>query len=79
MVNKKAIKLGSIASYASDYFNYIANVLAQIDTTEVEDFIKQLLLAREREATIYFIGNGGSAATASHFANDIGIGYKAEG
>ena len=30
--------------------------------------------ARKRKATIFFIGNGGSAATASHFANDISIG-----
>ena len=30
--------------------------------------------ARERGATIFFIGNGGSAATSSHFANDLGYG-----
>lgn len=77
MINEYAIKSGSIASYASDYFKYIANVLSQIDTSEVEIFIQQLLAARERGSTIYFIGNGGSAATASHFANDIGIGTRA--
>jgi D-sedoheptulose 7-phosphate isomerase len=27
---------------------------------------------------IFFIGNGGSAATASHFANDIGIGTRSK-
>jgi D-sedoheptulose 7-phosphate isomerase len=30
--------------------------------------------ARNKEASVFFIGNGGSAATASHFANDIAIG-----
>ena len=32
--------------------------------------------ARERGSSIFFIGNGGSAATASHFANDIAIGTR---
>ena len=32
--------------------------------------------SRERGAHIFFIGNGGSAATASHFANDISIGTR---
>ena len=31
---------------------------------------------RERGSTIFFIGNGGSAATASHFANDLAFGTK---
>ncbi len=35
-----------------------------------------LVEARERGARIFFIGNGGSAATAAHFANDIGIGSQ---
>ena len=30
----------------------------------------------ERESSIFFIGNGGSAATASHFANDMAIGTR---
>ena len=33
-----------------------------------------LLTARENGATIFFMGNGGSAATASHFANDLAFG-----
>lgn len=35
-----------------------------------------LLDVRERDATVWFIGNGGSASTASHFANDLTIGTK---
>ena len=33
-----------------------------------------MLKARSRSSTIFFIGNGGSAATASHFANDLAFG-----
>jgi len=35
------------------------------------------LTARKNKKTIFFAGNGGSAATASHFAQDLGeVGRK---
>ena len=61
-------------AFAGAYLDYLTSVLKTIDTREIGQFIETLLDARERGATIYFIGNGGSAATASHFANDIAIG-----
>jgi len=61
-------------NFSEAYLSYLMSVLKNIDTKEIGQFIKMLLEARERSATIYFIGNGGSAATASHFANDISIG-----
>ncbi len=61
-------------AFAGAYLDYLASVLKAIDTREIGRFVEILLDARERGATIYFIGNGGSAATASHFANDIGLG-----
>ena len=61
-------------AFASSYLDYLTSVLKTIDTREIGQFIETLLDARERGANIYFIGNGGSAATASHFANDIAIG-----
>ena len=61
-------------AFAGAYFDYLSSVLKAIDAREIGQFIETLLDARERGATIYFIGNGGSAATASHFANDIAIG-----
>lgn len=62
------------AAFAGAYLEYLSGVLKGIDTGAIGRFIQVLLDARERGATIYFIGNGGSAATASHFANDLGIG-----
>ena len=32
--------------------------------------------ARDGRSTIFFIGNGGSAATASHMVNDLGAGLR---
>ena len=61
-------------AFAGAYLDYLTSVLKTIDTREIGQFIETLLDARERGATIFFIGNGGSAATASHFANDIAIG-----
>lgn len=60
--------------FAKSYFNYLADVLNGIDCQEVAVFVRTLLDARERGATVFFMGNGGSAATASHFANDLAIG-----
>lgn len=61
-------------AFAGAYLEYLNSVLQGIDTAEIGRFIHSLLDARERGATIFFIGNGGSAATASHFANDLAIG-----
>jgi D-sedoheptulose 7-phosphate isomerase len=61
-------------AFASAYLDYLSSVLKTIDTREIGQFIETLLDARKRGTTIFFIGNGGSAATASHFANDIAIG-----
>lgn len=63
-----------ICAFAGKYIDYIATILRSIDTNEINDFVRALIAARERKASIFFIGNGGSAATASHFANDLGYG-----
>jgi len=64
-------------AFASAYLDYLQSVLRRFDTAEVGRFIQTLLDARDRGATVFFIGNGGSAATASHFANDLGHGTLA--
>lgn len=61
-------------AFAGSYLNYLGEILKGIDAREIGRFVKTLLDARESGATIFFIGNGGSAATASHFANDLAIG-----
>jgi D-sedoheptulose 7-phosphate isomerase len=61
-------------NFAGAYLNYLQSVLQRVDTTEIGRFIETLLDARTRGATVFFIGNGGSAATASHFANDLAFG-----
>jgi len=62
------------AQFADAYLEYLASVMRNIDRAQIARFIETLLDARERGAAVFFIGNGGSAATASHFANDLCIG-----
>ena len=66
----------NINDYSKSYIDYLSSVLNNISLTDIEKFVEVLLEARERESSIFFIGNGGSAATASHFANDIAIGTR---
>jgi D-sedoheptulose 7-phosphate isomerase len=73
---ERIYKDNSIKGFASEYIKYTREVLLKISIKEVECFIKAILRARERNSTIYFIGNGGSASTASHFVNDMAIGTR---
>ena len=74
MNNLDRIFTNDPSDFAKAYLEYLSSILKSIDVSEIGQFIKTLLSARNSGATIYFIGNGGSAATASHFANDISIG-----
>jgi D-sedoheptulose 7-phosphate isomerase len=66
----------NINDFSKSYFEYLGLVLSKISLDEIESFVELILDARDRGSTIFFIGNGGSAATASHFANDIAIGTR---
>jgi D-sedoheptulose 7-phosphate isomerase len=65
-------------SYFKRYNDYLHKQLQQIDGTAIEALSQAFLSARKNNQTIFFIGNGGSAATASHFAQDLAtVGRKA--
>lgn len=73
-INRLYNDSNSVGDFAKGYFDYLSNILDKIDVRQIEHFVEIILDARERGASIFFIGNGGSAATASHFVNDIGVG-----
>lgn len=58
-----------------DYFNaychYLNHLLMDLDFNAVSGVIDCFLEARKNKKMIFFAGNGGSAATASHFAQDL--------
>jgi D-sedoheptulose 7-phosphate isomerase len=64
------------ADFAKHYSIYLSEVLSKLDYDQIGQMIHAVIDARERGAQVFFIGNGGSAATASHFANDISIGTR---
>jgi len=62
--------------FATGYLRYLNHILAGINIEVVSALIKTLVETRERDGQIFFMGNGGSATTASHFANDLAIGTR---
>ena len=67
------------AEFADRYFSYLGELLGTLDGQVVEEIINTFLRAAENDKVIYFIGNGGSAVTATHFASDMAINTISEG
>jgi D-sedoheptulose 7-phosphate isomerase len=68
--------------YAREYLNELQGILDSIgeDVTVGLDKIAALMNeARRHKKTIFTMGNGGSASTASHFTEDLAKGTVAEG
>lgn len=69
----------SHVDYADRYLDYMAGLLQQVDRRAVGRIMEVFDHAIEAGRTLYFIANGGSAAVASHFANDLCIGTRSPG
>lgn len=54
-----------------DYLNSLTNSLNTIEVNEIVRVAETFLEARDKEKTIYTMGNGGSGSTASHMVCDI--------
>jgi D-sedoheptulose 7-phosphate isomerase len=67
----EALGAGDGAAFADGYLTYLTEILAALDRDAIAVFGRELLAARARDARIFFLGNGGSAATASHWVNDL--------
>ncbi|WP_353646474.1 SIS domain-containing protein [Mesorhizobium sp. WSM2239] len=62
-----------------EYLAAVGAALARVDTDAVQQATQMLRGARDAGATIFIAGNGGSAATASHWVNDLGKATKRSG
>lgn len=69
----------SVGHFARAYFAHLHRMTERLDPRALDRFAGSLIEACEREAMVYFLGNGGSAATASHYANDLNFGTRAVG
>jgi D-sedoheptulose 7-phosphate isomerase len=55
-----------------DYILQLQDTLTRLPLAEIERVIETLIEAQWSRQTVYIFGNGGSAATASHMACDLG-------
>jgi D-sedoheptulose 7-phosphate isomerase len=62
--------------FLKEYLHDLETALALIRPGEFEEFVHELLRAFRRGSHIFICGNGGSGATASHFACDINKGVS---
>ena len=62
--------------FAKSYFSELCDAFSNIPERDMEELIHLLLSVYKHGKQIFLIGNGGSAATASHFANDLSKGTK---
>ena len=72
-INAAFDKSTSFSDFSMKYFNYISEIQKKIDSEELDNFANQFMEARDIGNTIFVAGNGGSAATATTMANDIGF------
>lgn len=65
--------------YARRYAQHLSSLLEQLDFDAVAEIIEIFTRASLEKKFIYFIANGGSAAVASHWVNDLVAGSYIEG
>ena len=64
---------GESKNFVKLYSSYLSILLTELDSDSVAKCIDHMEEAREKNNTIFVIGNGGSASTASHVGNDFGL------
>jgi D-sedoheptulose 7-phosphate isomerase len=68
---KKSLN-GSVVTFAEAYLRRSSAILRAISAGELAEIIGVLAAARAGQRRVFICGNGGSAATASHFAAGLG-------
>ena len=58
-------------THATTYMIYTHTIAQRIDTAQIERMARELIELRERRGRLWIAGLGGSAANASHAANDF--------
>jgi D-sedoheptulose 7-phosphate isomerase len=59
------------SDFAKDYLGGLKGVLDRLPLKPIDEIIRAIEQARDEGRQIFVIGNGGSAATASHMMNDL--------
>jgi D-sedoheptulose 7-phosphate isomerase len=64
---------------AAEHLSSLATLLKRVDLESLGEVIELLRGVRQAGATVFVAGNGGSAATASHWVNDLCKATRSEG
>jgi D-glycero-alpha-D-manno-heptose-7-phosphate kinase len=72
-------QLETLHNSIAHYWGSFADVMQTLSHPALADVAKALLDCHQRGGTIFVLGNGGSAATASHFACDLSKGTRVAG
>lgn len=72
-IDQLALQSKSPGEFATSYFNYLKQVLGNIDVTAINSLVDEFEDARSKGSTIFIAGNGGSATTATSMGNDLGF------
>jgi|SRR5579859_2978310 len=59
------------SEFAKDYINELKQILDRIPLPPIDEIIQAVEQARDEKKQVFVVGNGGSAATASHMMNDL--------
>ena len=75
MMTTKRLKLKgeNIKDFSKNYFKRLNEIFNDIDLKKIELIEKEFEIARKKGNNIFVFGNGGSAATATTMANDLGF------
>ncbi len=65
-----------IKPFIKEHLTRLKQILDNIDVDVISDIVDTLEETIENKSRIYILGNGGSAATASHMVNDLGAGLR---
>jgi D-sedoheptulose 7-phosphate isomerase len=65
-----------VKKFAQSYVQKLGKFLESLDLDALTEIIEQIERVRIEGKTIFLIGNGGSAATASHMAEDLAFGTR---
>lgn len=68
---RKDSSIPSFRQFFSKYAADIYRILQSLDVQEIESLLLDMLSARDDKRQIFVFGNGGSASSASHMANDF--------
>ena len=67
-----------VGSFARAYADYLGALLGALNPEDIRAVCDALESARTRNATVFVVGNGGSASTSAHIGVDVcGAGFKA--